>query len=46
MVIGRGRRREHLIYENPIAVYELALIIICPFYFHNYISIMVFGYVV
>ena len=31
---------------RPITFYELALIIICPFYFHNYISIMVFGYVV
>ena len=31
---------------HPITFYELALIIIYPFYFHNYISIMVFGYVV
>ena len=31
---------------RPITFYELALIIIYPFYFHNYISIMVFGYVV
>ena len=31
---------------RPITFYEITLIIICPFYFQYYISIMVFGYVV